>query len=590
MIPLTHAEGGAFLLGDSHPDRVFTPEDFTAESRMMARTAEEFLAREVLPKTAQIEQHDTDLMACLMRQAGELGLLAADVPVEYGGLGLDVPTGALLAEKLNPQQSFALTHEAHSVIAVMPLLLFGSHEQKLKYLPKLASGEWLGSFCLSEPDSGSDALSAQTKAVLDPDGETYVLNGTKMWITNAAFADLFTVFAKVDGSRFTAFLVERGTPGLSLGPEEHKLGMKGTSTRRVMFDNVGVPVDNRLGAEGTGHYAAFCTLNLGRFKLEAGAVGGLKALLRQDVEYAKQRKQFGRPIAEFGQIQHKIAEIAARTFVLESAVYRLAGMLDERFSSIDPTSTDAPAAYHAAAEEYSPECGIVKVFGSELYSESADESIQIHGGYGYTEEFPPARAWRDQRLLRIGEGANEVVRLNLINTLIRRGSSGRIDLGDATKRALALTDADFAPDSEAGTPWNRLKTAALVLLHIASSAYGQRLPDEQEVVACIADIVIAAFVVESAALRMARMAARRVKPDILEIASIAADIVADQVLASAHIGAHTVMTRVAQTKPIDSAVQRLVVALFFSRESPDVIGLRRQLAKRCCEAGGYPWD
>ena len=426
----TNIQGGAFLLGGVDPRRVFVPEMLSDEDRLIGKTAADFLRLEALSKVDAIEAGDHALMADLMRKAGALGLLGADVPEVYGGLGLKMTTSALIAEKLNPQQSFALTHEAHTVIATLPLLYFGNHDQKSRYLPRLASGEWIGSFALSEANAGSDALAMQTRATLSTDGAHYLLRGEKMWITNTAFADLFTVFAKVDGEKVTVFLVERNSPGLSFGKEEHKLGMHGTSTRRVILEDVAVPVENALEV-GKGHYAAFCALNLGRFKLEAGAVGGLKSLLSTCAIYAKQRKTFGRPIAEYGLIKHKLAEMCARTFALESMVYRLAYDLDTAFDGIVPEADDAPTNYHRAAEELTIECSIVKVIGSEAYSLFADEAIQIHGGYGYTEEFPVARAWRDQRLLRIGEGANEIVRLAIVNTLLRRDLAGRLSALDA---------------------------------------------------------------------------------------------------------------------------------------------------------------
>src|SRR5579871_3629738 len=346
--------GGVFLTGDTDPRRIFIPEEFTPEDILIGKTAEDFLRNAVMPAVESIEQGDHALMHSLMQQAGELGLLGADVPEVYGGLGLKQTTGALIAEKINPQQSFALTHEAHTVIGTFPLLYFGNHDQKSRYLPKLASGEWIGSFALSEANSGSDALGMQTRATLSQDGSHYLLNGVKMWITNTAFAQLFTVFAKVDGEKYTAFLVERDYPGVSFGKEEHKLGMHGTSTRRVILDNVPVPLENALEV-GKGHYAALCALNMGRFKLEAGAVGGIKETIAVCAAYAKQRRQFGRPIAEFGLIQHKLGEMAARCFALESAVYRLAGLLDCAFEGIVPDAPDAPAHYHRAAEEYAIE-------------------------------------------------------------------------------------------------------------------------------------------------------------------------------------------------------------------------------------------
>ena len=355
-------QGGAFLVNTTDPRRVFTPEDFTSEDLFIGKTAEDFLTNEVMPHVERIESGDHELMHQLMQKAGALGLLGADIPEVYGGLGLKQTVGALISEKLNPQQSFALTHEAHTVIGTFPLMYFGNDAQKSKYLPKLASGEWVASFALSEANSGSDALAMQTKAVLSSDGTHYILNGEKMWITNSAFATLFSVFAKVDG-KITVFLVERDFAGVSFGKEEHKLGMHGTSTRRVILENAKVPIENALEV-GKGHYAAFCALNLGRFKLEAGAVGGLKYILKICTEYAKQRKTFGRPIASYGMIQHKLAEMAARTFALESMVYRLAGELDSVFEPIVPNAEDAPSQYHRAAEEFAIECNICLLYTS----------------------------------------------------------------------------------------------------------------------------------------------------------------------------------------------------------------------------------
>jgi alkylation response protein AidB-like acyl-CoA dehydrogenase len=578
--------GGAFLVSDSSPNSLFTTEEFGPEARLMAQTADEFLRREVLPKTDQIEAHDTDLMARLIRKAGDLGLLGAEVPEVYGGLGLDNRTGALLAEKINWQQSFALSHEAHTVIATLPLLYFGNHEQKAKYLPKLASGEWIGSFALSEAGSGSDALGAQTRAVLSPDGSHYVLNGAKMWITNTAFANLFTVFAKVDGDKFSAFLVERDYPGVSFGPEEHKLGMRGTSTRRVILEDVRVPAENLIGEVGKGHYAAFCALNMGRFKLEAGAVGGIKETIAVCAAYAKQRKQFGKPIAKFGLIQAKLGEMASRCFALESAVYRLAGLLDGVFDGIVPESSDAPAQYHHAAEEYSIECSIVKVVGSDLYSWATDEGIQIHGGYGYTEEFPMARAWRDQRLLRIGEGANEVVRLTIVNTLLRREKSSRIDLSTATHQALdspcAETVAEETPDSLV----RQLKKAGLLLLDLARKEWGDGVLEQQEVVATIADIFAAAYVAESAVLRAKKMAASG-RPGA-ELAMDAALLYTIEAINAVHSATGAAVDHLATADPSGEVSGRLMGELLVWGRH-DRIALRRLIAAAALERESYPW-
>jgi alkylation response protein AidB-like acyl-CoA dehydrogenase len=546
--------GGAFLASHAAPDAVFIPEEFSSEARMMGKAADDFLKAEVLPHIERIESHDTDFMAELMHKAGEAGLLGAEIPEVYGGFGLDNRTGALIAEKLNWQQSFALSHEAHTVIATLPLQFFGSHALKAKYLPKLASGEWIGAFGLSEAGSGSDALGAQTKATLSDDGKSWVLNGGKMWITNTAFAQLFSVFAKVDGEKFSCFMVERDMPGLSFGKEEHKLGMKGTSTRRLILENVTVPRENLVGEIGKGHYAAFCALNLGRFKLEAGAVGGIKETLGICAAYANQRKQFGRALGSFGMIQAKLGSMCARLFALESAVYRLAGELDSVFEGITPDSDDASQRYHRAAEEYAIECSIVKVIGSELYSWATDEAIQIHGGYGYTEEFPVARAWRDQRLLRIGEGANEIVRPIIVNTLLRREKQGRLDL-------------------KAGSTDCALKTTGLSLLRLLVETFGAGLGEEQEALGAVSDIICSAYCYESARVRAEKLtgAAR-------ETARICAELYLHESLVAAQTLCAQVLARCRATALITVAPDPAI----------DAIALRRQLAAAVLRAEKYP--
>jgi alkylation response protein AidB-like acyl-CoA dehydrogenase len=571
----------------------------TAEDQLIGRTAADFLRHEVLPSVGALEAGDHARMAELMRKAGALGLLGADVPEVYGGLGLSQMTAALIAEKLNPQQSFALTHEAHTVIATLPLLFFGSHEQKLRFLPKLASGEWIGSFALSEANSGSDALAMQTRAVLTPDGAAYLLTGEKMWITNTAFADLFTVFAKVDGEKVTAFLVERGSAGLSFGKEEHKLGMHGTSTRRLILDGVRVPLENALEA-GKGHYAAFCALNLGRFKLEAGAVGGLKSLLATCAAYGMQRKTFGRPIAEYGLIQHKLAEMCARTFALESMVYRLAHDLDSAFGTVTPDGPDAPAQYHRAAEEYTLECSIVKVIGSEAYSQFADEAIQIHGGYGYTEEFPVARAWRDQRLLRIGEGANEIVRLAIVNTLLRRDRAGRITVLDAGRRISGQLMRSEMPNPQMfDDPIDALAAmgrditdCALFLLHQAVEHLGDGLAEQQEIAAGIADLVCLAYCLQSVALRCRKLASN--PPVRFDAMLLAAEAVGQWAGEESHRAARYVLDSLPGLEDLAdwrdepfTGIRNLLDRLIRRDTSP--AALRRRLAKAVVERGGYPF-
>lgn len=600
--------GGAFLLEATEPDRVFIPEEFDSETQLIGRTAADFLRKEVLPHVERIEQGDLELMHDLMRKAGELGLLAADVPEIYGGLGRKHTTSALIAEKINWQQSFALTHEAHTVIATLPLLFFGNPDQKSRYLPKLASGEWIGCFALSEANSGSDALAMQTKATLAPDGKHYLLNGVKMWITNTAFAQLFTVFGKVDGEKVTVFLVERDFPGVSFGKEEHKLGMHGTSTRRLILENVPVPVENVLEI-GKGHYAAFCALNLGRFKLEAGAVGGLKETLAVCTRYATQRRAFGHALAEFGLIQHKLAEMAARTFALESMVYRLAGNLDGAFEGIVPDAPNASVHYHRAAEEYAIECNIVKVIGSETYSHMTDEAIQIHGGYGYTEEFPVARAWRDQRLLRIGEGANEIVRLAIINTLLRRDKQGRLPLRDTARRYLAEVEADLqhllheavahlnskddsatgradVPIEAIGGAAEDTKRLALTLLALAVERLGDTLIEEEEIAAAVADVVCAAYALESVWLRCRKLQGQPRFATALLAAQVAVVDYTDEALAAARYFFGS-LPKTASSGAEPPAGALALIARLAYRQGSQML-LRRDLAARVLEKDGYP--
>ncbi len=594
-----HAAGGAFLLGGIDPRGVYVPENRSEEDWLIAKTAADFLRQEVLPQVDAIEAGDHAAMSALMRKAGGLGLLGADVPEIYGGLGLKLTTSALIAETLNPQQSFALTHEAHTVIATLPLLYFGTHEQKARYLPKLASGDWIGSFALSEANSGSDALAMQTRATLSSDGRSYILRGEKMWITNTSFADLFTVFARLDGDKITAFLVERDSPGLSFGKEEHKLGMHGTSTRRLLLEDVRVPIGNALEV-GMGHYAAFCALNLGRFKLEAGAVGGLKSLLATCTTYANQRKTFGRPIAEYGLISKKLAEMCTRAFSLESMVYRLANDLDGAFEGITAHSEDASRKYHAAAEEFAIECSIVKVLGSESYSLMADEAIQILGGNGYSEEFPVARAWRDQRLLRIGEGANEIVRLAVVNTLLRRERSGRLSTIDAGRRISSMLMRSEMPDPDlfddpidalAGTSRD-VTSAALFMFYQAHEALGKDLLEQQEISAAIADLVCIAYCLQTVTLRCQRL--RSTPPPRFDAMLLAAQSVAQWAGDEAHRSARFILDSLPgledaadwRDEPF-TGIRNLLDRLIRRDTSPVV--LSRALAAEVIARDGYPF-
>ena len=502
-----HLIGGNFLLTETDPSLVFTPEDLTSEQRLMAQTAEKFMEKDVLPNLEALEHQEEGLLPKIFRKAGELGLLSMGVPTEYGGLGLDKTSTVGVEEQVTRLGGFGVTCGAHRGIGTMPLHYFGTEAQKQKYLPKLASGEWMGAYALSETGSGSDALSLRTKAELTPDGKHYVLNGTKMWISNAGWADLFTIFAKVDG-KVTAFLVEKTFPGVSTGKEEHKLGIKTSSTRRVILEDAKVPVENLLGEVGKGAYIAFNILNIGRYGLGAGAIGGAKESIKVATRYALERSQFGRPIASFGLIQHKLAEMAVRTFAGESVIYRTAAMMDavqETGEMMDSTTPPFPR----SLDEFALECSIIKVACSEILDDAADETLQIHGGYGYTEEFPAARAVRDSRINRIFEGTNEINRLFIPGLLMRRAQRGRFPLVEAiTKVTKELLDMAPADDSAGGDDLapvqSILANAKKLVLFVSGVAYqkhGEKLGDEQEIVASLSDMIIDIYLAESALLR-----------------------------------------------------------------------------------------
>jgi alkylation response protein AidB-like acyl-CoA dehydrogenase len=438
---LTKQRSCAFLIEPAPAGSTFTPEDFDSETRMMGKAADDFVRNEVLPLLPEIEQAKEGLMRELDRKMGELGFTAAEVPTHYGGLDLPKTTVALIVEKLGPEPATCLTLQAHAGLAILPLVLEGTPAQKTRYLPKLASGEWCGSFCLSETGSGSDALAMRTRAV--PTDGGYLLNGEKMWVTNAGFADLFTVFAKLNGEQFTAFLVERTTPGVNLGREEHKIGLHGSSTRRVAFENVFVPAENLLGEVGKAHYIALNTLNLGRYKMAASALGTGKYALEVATRYAKDRQQFGQPIANFGLVRHKLARMATHLFALESMLYRTGHLMQAWFDPIHDLPPDHPELhlrYREAASEYAGECALLKFYGTEVQYLCADEGVQIHGGYGYTEDFPIAKIFRESRVPRIYEGTNEINRLNFTQHVIRQMQRAGLPLlEEARAQASALT-------------------------------------------------------------------------------------------------------------------------------------------------------
>jgi len=498
--------GGNFLFTDTDPAKVFTPEDLGSDEREMASTAEKFMDKEILPRLDALEGKEEGLAVSLFKQAGELGLLGLEVPEEFGGLGVGKVGAIGVMEQMSRLAGFGITCGAHSGIGSGPIIHFGTQAQKAKYLPKLATGEWMTCYCLSETVSGSDALSMKTKAVLSPDGKDYILNGTKMWVTNGGWADLFVIFAKVDGEHVTAFIVEKTFPGISTGKEEDKLGLHASSTRRVILDDVRVPVENVLGGVGKGAYVAFNTLNFGRFSLGAGSVGTAKDMLKVAVNYAQERQQFGKPIAQFGMIQHKLGEMAARIYAAESIAYRTADQIDRVKATGEMIDSTEPG-FPRALDEFALECSVAKVAGSETLSFVADEALQIHGGYGFTEEFPPARGVRDARINRIFEGTNEINRLFIPINLLRRAQRGRLGLMAAAVKALA--EAKLASGSEssgdgldaAGALIGRAKKAVLLFFGAAHQKFGKEILSEQEVLAALADIVIDIHQGESVVLR-----------------------------------------------------------------------------------------
>lgn len=503
--------GGGFLVQPSNPADTFTPEDFNEEQRLIEQTCNEFLDKEVLPHILDIDKQKEGLMPQLLDKAGELGLLGAALPEKYNGLGEDFVTATLINEALGGGHSFAVAMAAHTGIGTLPILYFGTEEQKQKYVPKLATGEMKGAYALTEPNSGSDALGARTTAVLSEDGKHYIINGQKIWITNAGFADVFTVFAKIDGDKFSAFIVERGTEGLSFGEEEHKMGIKGSSTRQLFFENCKVPVENLLGEIGRGHIIAFNILNIGRLKLCAAALGGAKRAMNISVAYAATREQFKTPIAQFGAIQHKMAEMAIKIYATESALYRSARWIADKEHELAEAGKSEDETLLGAAEEYAIECAILKVIGSETLDYVVDEGVQIHGGNGFSDEYNISRAYRDSRINRIFEGTNEINRLLTLDMYLKRAMKGRINLlGPAMAIQKELTsipdfgedDAPFAAELKAIA---NFKKAILMCAGAAVQKLMMKIEGEQEILMYLADMVNETFMAESTLLRTMKM-------------------------------------------------------------------------------------
>ncbi|HYC39781.1 MAG TPA: acyl-CoA dehydrogenase family protein [Chitinophagaceae bacterium] len=511
--------GGEWLIRESAPEEMFTPENFSEEQMMIRDLCLRFLETEVYPILDRIDNLEPGLMKSLLGRAGEQGLLAVSFPEEYGGLGKDFVTSTIVNEYLGAGHSFSVAIAAHTGIGTLPILYFGNEEQKKKYLPKLISGEWAGAYGLTEPNSGSDALSARTSARLSDDGKYYLLNGQKCWITNGGFADVYTVFAKVDGEKFTGFIVDRGTDGFTQGPEEHKMGIKGSSTVQLYFQDCKVPVENVLGEIGKGHRIAFNILNIGRLKLCAAAIGGARRAVTESVQYATTREQFRQPISNFGAIKHKLAEMAIRVFAGESALYRTARLVDEREAELLAAGKAFNESLLGAAEEYAVECAILKVYGSEVLDFVVDEGVQIHGGNGFSAEYNISRAYRDSRINRIYEGTNEINRLLILDMTLKRAMQGRLDLMGAAmgvqKELMSIPDfgdsSDLPYASEKKLIAN-LKKAILLVAGAAVQKLMMKIEGEQEILMNIADMAIEAFHAESVLLRVMRVSEERGDP------------------------------------------------------------------------------
>lgn len=584
-------KGGEFLIKGQSQDTIFTPEQFDEEQKMIADMCREFMEAQIDPNLDRIDKMEEGLMASLLKEAGQLGILGTGLPEEYGGFNKDEITLMLQTEILGAGHSFAVAYAAHTGIGTLPIFYYGNDAQKEKYLPKLASGEWLGAYCLTEPDSGSDARAAKTQAVLTDDGKHYVLNGQKMWITNAGFADVFTVFAQVDGDKFTGFIVERGYEGLSFGNEEHKMGIKGSSTRQVFLSDVKVPVENVLGEIGKGHYIAFNILNLGRLKLAAATLGGSKRAVNASVAYANDRKQFKVPISSFGAIKHKLAEQAIKVYALETALYRSTDLVDRKKKELLTQGKSAAEALLGAAEEYSIECAILKVFGSEVLDYVVDEGVQIYGGYGFSEEFPLARAYRDSRINRIFEGTNEINRLLTVDMFVRKALKGQLDLLGPAK---AVQDElmgipDFGEEEQSHLSQEKkavenMRKAILMTAGAAFQSLGTKMAEEQEIVMSIADMAIELYISESLLLRVSKLATEKGE-ETMKLQTAMCQAYINDALDRVNVSGKRAINGFAEG---DMQRMMLLGLKRFTKTAPlNTVSLRRAIANNLIEQGTY---
>ena len=585
--------GGAFLITSCRPEDVFTPADFSDDQRLIGQTAEEFVQKEVMPAVPELEAHkDEHLMAQMLKQAGEIGLLGGGIPEAYGGSGLDKISAAILAEKLAGYGSFAVSHGGHSGIGTVPIVYFGTEEQKKKYLPKIATGELLSCYCLSEPQAGSDSMASRTRAVLSPDGKNYILNGQKMWITNGGFADVYVVFAKIDGEKFSCFIVERGTPGFTAGAEEKKMGIKGSSTTPIFFENSPVPKENLLHEAGRGHVVAFNTLNAGRFSLGAYCIGGAKKILEASSKYSKERTAFGKRLCDFGLIKAKLGEMAIQIYAIESEVYRTAGIIEAAVSSPDAGNDKTKQAMQVL-EEYAIESSISKVAGSEMVDYVVDEGVQIFGGYGFHEDYPVARAYRDSRVNRIFEGTNEINRMLIIQMLMKRALGGvlplipaAMKLGEEVLAGPSFEEAPTGPFAEEEKSLEQAKKIFLLASGTAMQKFREQLAEQQEIVASLANIVMDVYAMESTLRRAQKASAAR--GEAAGVMGDAARAFIYDAMDRVEKDARTALTATAEG---DTLITQLAVLRRFSKHAPlDTIAIRRRVAEAVLAQDRYPFE
>src|SRR5688572_8769171 len=587
--PILAAQGGSFLVEDRTPEEVFTPEDMTEEQRMIGQTCADWMEKDVLPQLPKILKLDYQLIRTLFSKAGDLGLLGIEVPEEYGGLGLDKISATIVAENVARDGSMATTYAAHTGIGTLPIVYFGTEEQKKKYLPKLATGEWVASYSLSEASSASDAMNAKARAVLSPDGQSWILNGEKMWLTNGGFADVYITFAKVDGEHFTCFIIEKGMPGVSLGPEERKTGIKGSSTCPLILQDAVIPRGNVLGEIGKGHKIAFNILNVGRFKLGAGVTGGAKLALKAAITYGKSRMAFGQPITDFGLIKHKVGEMAILAYVSEAMVYRTAGMIDANLHGVAATDNETAL---KRIEEYDVECSMVKVWCSEMLDYVVDETVQLFGGSGYVEDYPAERYWRDARVNRIFEGTNEINRLLVPGRLIRRAMKGELPI---FQKAMALMEELTSPApleapegflAAEARQVAQAKKVALMCLGVAVQKFGQELEQQQEVLGLFADVAMEIYALESAVIRTQKRAAREGE-ESSRLHEAAVRCFAQDALDRIESQARRLLAAVDEGDMLRTYLAAL--KRFTKREALNTVALRREVAAAVVEKGAYPF-